>query len=68
MGNLLSMVTEIRDASTNVFGAAREIAQGNNDLSQRTEAQASSLEETAAAMEELTTTVQQNAENASEGP
>ena len=66
LGNLLSMVTEIREASTNVFGAAREIAQGNNDLSQRTESQASSLEETASAMEELTTTVQQNAENASE--
>lgn len=66
LGNLLNMVSEIRDASTNVFSAAREIAQGNNDLSQRTEAQASSLEETASAMEELTTTVQQNAENASE--
>ncbi len=66
LGNLLSMVTEIREASNNVFGAAREIAEGNNDLSQRTESQASSLEETASAMEELTTTVQQNAENASE--
>ncbi len=66
MGNLLNMVGEIRDASTNVFSAAREIAQGNNDLSQRTETQASNLEETASAMEELTTTVQQNAENASE--
>ncbi|MDF6842525.1 methyl-accepting chemotaxis protein, partial [Escherichia coli] len=34
------------------------------DLSQRTEAQASSLQETAASMEELTSTVKQNAENA----
>jgi methyl-accepting chemotaxis protein len=66
MATLLSMVTEIRDASSGVFDAAREIAQGNDDLSQRTEAQASSLEETASAMEELTTTVQQNAENATE--
>ncbi|GLS24402.1 methyl-accepting chemotaxis protein [Marinibactrum halimedae] len=64
--NLTGMVTEIRQASNNVFSASREIAQGNSDLSQRTEAQASSLEETAAAMEQLTTTVQKNAENATE--
>ncbi|UTA47661.1 methyl-accepting chemotaxis protein [Simiduia sp. 21SJ11W-1] len=66
MNNLRNMVSEIRSASNNVFSAAREIAEGNNDLSQRTETQASNLEETASAMEELTTTVQQNAENASE--
>ncbi len=64
MDNLRSMVGEIRGASTNVFSAAREIAQGNNDLSQRTEAQAASLEETASAMEELTQTVKANADNA----
>lgn len=66
MNNLGKMVEEIRSASTNVFSSAREIAQCNNDLSQRTETQAANLEETASAMEELTTTVQQNAENASE--
>jgi len=44
--------------------AAKEIAAGNQDLSQRTEEQAASLEETAASMEELTATVKQNAENA----
>ena len=64
--NLGSMVTEIRQASSSVFSAAREIAEGNDDLSQRTESQASNLEETASAMEELTTTVQKNAENAGE--
>ena len=63
--NLNTMVIEIRGGSSTVFSAAREIAQGNSDLSQRTETQASSLEETASAMEELTTTVQQNAESAS---
>ena len=66
MANLAIMVTKIRDASNSVFSAAREIAEGNNDLSQRTETQASNLEETASAMEELTTTVQQNAENTSQ--
>ncbi|WP_284242611.1 methyl-accepting chemotaxis protein [Thalassotalea insulae] len=66
IANLNNMVNEIRTASTNVFDSAREIAEGNNELSHRTESQASSLEETASAMEELTSTVQQNAENASE--
>ena len=37
---------------------------GNMDLSGRTEAQASSLEQTAASMEELASTVRQNADNA----
>lgn len=64
--NLTNMVSEIRNASTNVFDSAREIAEGNNELSHRTESQASSLEETASAMEELTSTVQQNAENSTE--
>jgi methyl-accepting chemotaxis protein len=44
--------------------AAREIAQGNADLSRRTEEQAASLEKTAASMEELSATVKQNADNA----
>lgn len=66
INNLSSMVEEIRNASTNVFDSAREIAEGNNELSHRTESQASSLEETASAMEELTSTVQQNAENATQ--
>ncbi|MFT6901478.1 MAG: methyl-accepting chemotaxis protein [Colwellia sp.] len=63
---LSNMVGDIRSASTHVFDSARELAEGNNELSHRTESQASSLEETASAMEELTSTVQQNAENASE--
>ncbi len=63
---LENMVDEIKSASTNVFDSAREIAEGNSELSHRTESQASSLEETASAMEELTSTVQQNAENSTE--
>ncbi|MGL1956367.1 MAG: methyl-accepting chemotaxis protein [Colwellia sp.] len=66
IAKLSNMVNEIRGASTNVFDSSREIAEGNNELSHRTESQASSLEETASAMEELTSTVQQNAENASD--
>jgi len=44
--------------------ASAEIAQGNQDLSGRTESQASALEQTAASMEELSATVRHNADNA----
>jgi methyl-accepting chemotaxis protein len=47
-----------------VAGTSAQIAQGNQDLSQRTEEQAGTLEETASSIEELTSTVHQNAENA----
>jgi methyl-accepting chemotaxis protein len=57
-------MTEVRRSTDAIAGASAEIAAGNMNLSSRTEAQASSLEETAAAMEELTTTVRQNADNA----
>jgi methyl-accepting chemotaxis protein len=49
-----------------VAESSAQIAQGNLDLSQRTEEQASTLEETASSMEELTATVNQNAEHARE--
>jgi len=62
---LIEVVGQVQQGSQVVSGAAREIAQGNDDLSQRTQEQASSLEETAASMEEMTSTVKQNAENAS---
>ncbi|WP_377702088.1 methyl-accepting chemotaxis protein [Pseudoduganella sp. UC29_71] len=44
--------------------ASHEIASGNMDLSNRTERQAASLEETASAMQNLTQAVRQNADNA----
>ncbi|MEP6828475.1 MAG: methyl-accepting chemotaxis protein, partial [Aestuariivirga sp.] len=54
----------ISGASTTVHESTREIAAGVNDLSLRTESQASSLEETSAAMEEMAATVRHNATNA----
>jgi len=63
-GNLAQVVTTVRQGSEGVATASAEIAQGNNDLSARTEQQASALEETAASMEELGSTVKQNADNA----
>ncbi len=47
-----------------VHGAAAEISTGSQDLAGRTESQAASIEETAASMHEITTTVKQNADNA----
>lgn len=62
--NLVDMVAKVRHGSEGVSTASAEIAQGNNDLSARTETQASNLEETAASMEELDATVKQNADSA----
>ena len=62
--NLQALVSEIKDSTQLINTAAQEIAAGNNDLSRRTEKQAASLEETAASMTQLTSTVQHNAENA----
>jgi methyl-accepting chemotaxis protein len=58
------LVGEIRMATDAINTAASEIAQGNNDLSTRTQQQASNLEQTTASMEKLTTTVRQNAQSA----
>jgi methyl-accepting chemotaxis protein len=63
-GSLAAVVGNVRQGSEAVSTASAEIAQGNHDLSARTEQQASALEETAASMEELSSTVQQNADNA----
>ncbi|HSX95063.1 MAG TPA: methyl-accepting chemotaxis protein [Hydrogenophaga sp.] len=75
MGQLLTAMARMQDSLTQVVGSVRgnaegvaaassQIAQGNNDLSARTEQQASALQETAASMEELSSTVKLNADNA----
>ncbi|HYS65238.1 MAG TPA: methyl-accepting chemotaxis protein [Paraburkholderia sp.] len=60
--NLAAIVYDVRAQITGMLENAREISSGNVDLARRTELQAASLEETAATMEELTTTVQANAD------
>ena len=62
--NLVRIVGSVQQGSEGVATASAQIAQGNNDLSARTEQQASALEQTAASMEELSSTVQQNADTA----
>jgi aerotaxis receptor len=60
--NLAAIVYDVRAQITGMLDNAREISSGNVDLARRTELQAASLQETAATMEELTTTVQANAD------
>ena len=62
--SLSATVFEVRRNADSVATASSQIAQGNLDLSQRTEEQASALQQTAASMEELTGTVQQTSDNA----
>ncbi|RQP29547.1 methyl-accepting chemotaxis protein [Burkholderia ubonensis] len=57
-------VRGIKRNAESVTIAAHQIASGNADLSARTEAQAASLEQTAASMTELAETVKHNADNA----
>lgn len=61
---LQSIVTQVRASAEAVASNSEQIAEGNNDLSARTEQQAGALAETASAMEQLNSTVKLNAENA----
>lgn len=58
-------ISNIQHTSGNVAAAAREITEGNRNLSSRTDSQAASLQETAASMEEITVTLRETAEHAS---
>jgi methyl-accepting chemotaxis protein len=62
--SLVQIVGSVRGNAESVATASSQIAQGNLDLSQRTEEQASALQQTAATMEELNATVRSNADNA----
>ncbi|PPD47277.1 MAG: diguanylate cyclase [Methylotenera sp.] len=61
---IVGPIATVKVSVETINTAAKEIAQGNADLSRRTEEQAASLEKTAASMEELSATVKQNADNA----
>ncbi|WP_052384089.1 methyl-accepting chemotaxis protein [Litchfieldella xinjiangensis] len=61
---LASTIARIRQSTEAIDTDAKDVASGSVDLAARTEQQSASLVETAASMEELTTTVSQNAENA----
>ncbi|WP_192035805.1 methyl-accepting chemotaxis protein [Halomonas sp. YLGW01] len=57
------VLLDVRDSSESVRIAATEIADGGQDLSRRTENAASSLQQTSASMEEITSTVEHTAES-----
>ena len=61
---LTEIITQLSLAANSINTASSQIAQGNATLSERTERQAADIEKTAANMDELSTTVQQNADNA----
>ena len=62
--NLTTTIATVRQAVEGVTVGAGQITDANQDLSQRTSQQAAALEETSASMEEMTSTVKQNADNA----
>ncbi len=64
VSSLSELVRQVRASGESIATGSSEIAHGNANLSQRTEEQASNLQQTAASMEELTVTVRHNADNA----
>ena len=61
---LVSVVADVKRGTDNITVAAREIANGNNDLSARTEQTASNLQQTAASMEQMSGAIRQSADSA----
>lgn len=64
VNRLQSLVNEVVEAVASIRNGAQEINRSSDDLSQRTEAQAATLEETAAALDELTASVKSSADGA----
>ncbi len=64
VSSLSELVRQVRASSESIATGSSQIAVGSMDLSQRTEEQASNLQQTAASMETLTDTVRRNADNA----
>lgn len=64
--SLVRIVGQVRAATGTISSTSIQIARGNMDLSARTEKEASTLEETTLAMNELTGTAKQNADSATQ--
>ncbi|SPJ32968.1 methyl-accepting chemotaxis protein [Kushneria phyllosphaerae] len=63
---LTRIVSEVRNGSETIATAAGQIASANMDMSQRTEEQAASLEQTSASTQQIHTTAGRNAEHTRE--
>ena len=61
---MIRTTSEIKQAVEGVSTGSHQIATGNLDLSQRTEQQAIALQQTAASMTHLTSTIRQNSDSA----
>ncbi len=61
---LFKLVSAVRAGTTTVASTSSQISRDNNALSERTTNQSASLQTTAASVEQLTSTVRQNADNA----
>jgi len=61
--HLAGLVSDIKESALTIASSSEEIANGNGNLSARTEEQAASLAETAASMEQMASIISQNAEN-----
>ena len=64
MDNLQVIVSKMRESGEMITSTAHEISAGNDNLSNRTEHQASAIEQTASSMEELNSIMKNNADNA----
>jgi len=64
LGNLQQIVRRVRGTADRVTAAAGAVAEGGRRLNTGQQQQVAALEETAASVEQLTTTVRQNAEHA----
>ena len=62
--SLRDIVQHVKSNADEVANASLQIAQGNQDLSRRTEEQAFGLQQTASTMDQLNSTVSHNADNA----
>ena len=59
---LVETIKEVNDASICIMNASQKLAKGNVELSRRTEAQAASLQQTAASMEQMASTIKSSTE------
>ncbi|WP_342324819.1 methyl-accepting chemotaxis protein [Kosakonia sp. BYX6] len=65
-GSLMGIIRKVKHSSDSVSHSAGSIESGNVDLSSRTEQQAASLGETAASLEQITSTVKTTSDNSNQ--
>ncbi|MBN2865382.1 MAG: HAMP domain-containing protein [Thiotrichales bacterium] len=64
--NISTIFVDIKETSESALSNIQKLTHGNENLNERTQNQAASIEETAAAMEEITSTVQHSLSNSKE--